>query len=313
MDIDTWRSTYGGFVARARTILAPSQDVARRFQAFMPAASIRYVPHTDIASHGTLPAPRPTALGANAPLKVVVVGALSPIKGADVLEDVAALAAHNNSQVEFHLLGYAYRDLKVQPSARLQVHGAYNEEDLPRLLAELQPDLAWFPAQWPETYSYTLSASLQAGLPVVGPDLGAFPERLSGRSWSWVRRWNSSTADWLAFFEDVRRDHFVDGTPPAAPAGPSWLAETPHASWSYERDYLANLPVAPLPQADQTTPMADLMVRQEKHSAGTIQRPHPKQKLLSTLVRLRSAPVLRSVARAIPLRWQTRVKNWLRA
>ena len=63
MDIDTWRSTYGGFVARARTILAPSQDVARRFQAFMPAASIRYVPHTDIASHGTLPAPRPTALG----------------------------------------------------------------------------------------------------------------------------------------------------------------------------------------------------------------------------------------------------------
>ena len=313
MDIDTWRSTYGGFVARARTILAPSQDVARRFQAFMPAASIRYVPHTDIASHGTLPAPRPTALGANAPLKVVVVGALSPIKGADVLEDVAALAAQNNSQVEFHLLGYAYRDLKVQPSARLQVHGAYNEEDLPRLLAELQPDLAWFPAQWPETYSYTLSASLQAGLPVVGPDLGAFPERLSGRSWSWVRRWNSSTADWLAFFEDVRRDHFVDGTPPAAPAGPSWLAETPHASWSYERDYLANLPVAPLPPADQTTPMADLMVRQEKHSAGTIQRPHPKQKLLSTLVRLRSAPVLRSVARAIPLRWQTRVKNWLRA
>jgi hypothetical protein len=193
------------------------------------------------------------------------------------------------------------------------VHGAYNEEDLPRLLAELQPDLAWFPAQWPETYSYTLSASLQAGLPVVGPDLGAFPERLSGRSWSWVRRWNTSTADWLAFFEDVRRGHFVDGTPPAAPAGPSWLAETPHASWSYERDYLANLPVAPLPQADQTTPMADLMVRQEKHSAGTIQRPHPKQKLLSTLVRLRSAPVLRSVARAIPLRWQTRVKNWLRA
>lgn len=313
MDIDTWRSTYGGFVARARTILAPSQDVARRFKAFMPAASIRYVPHTDIASHGTLPAPRPTALGANAPLKVVVVGALSPIKGADVLEDVAALAAQNNSQVEFHLLGYAYRDLKVQPSARLQVHGAYNEEDLPRLLAELQPDLAWFPAQWPETYSYTLSASLQAGLPIVGPDLGAFPERLSGRSWSWVRRWNTSTADWLAFFEDVRRSHFVDGTPPAAPAGPSWLAETPHASWSYERDYLANLPVAPLPQAGQTTPMADLMVRQEKHSAGTIQRPHPKQKLLSTLVRLRSAPVLRSVARAIPLRWQTRVKNWLRA
>ena len=59
--------------------------------------------------------------------------------------------------------------------------------------------------------------------------------------------------------------------------------------------------------------MADLMVRQEKHSASTAQPLHPKQKLLSTLVRLRSAPGLRSVARAIPLRWQTRVKNWLSA
>src|SRR2546427_7883740 len=41
----------------------------------------------------------------------------------------------------------------------------------------LQPDLAWFPAQWPETYSYTLSACLAAGLPIVAPEIGAFPER----------------------------------------------------------------------------------------------------------------------------------------
>ena len=38
-----------------------------------------------------------------------------------------------------------------------------------------------------------------------------------------------------------------------------------------------------------------------------------KRGLLQTIVRLRSAPGLRRVARAIPLRWQTRVKTWLRA
>lgn len=59
--------------------------------------------------------------------------------------------AQSNSPIEFHLLGYAYRDLKVQPSARLQVHGAYTEEDLPRLLAELQRP-GTVPAQWPETW-----------------------------------------------------------------------------------------------------------------------------------------------------------------
>jgi GT2 family glycosyltransferase/2-polyprenyl-3-methyl-5-hydroxy-6-metoxy-1,4-benzoquinol methylase/glycosyltransferase involved in cell wall biosynthesis len=313
LDIETWRRTYGGFVAGARTILAPSQDVARRFQAFLPTAHIRYAPHTDIQPHHQLPSPQPRARGPRQALKVVVLGALSPIKGADVLEDVAALAAHNNSTIEFHLLGYAYRDLKTQPSTHLQVHGPYDEADLPRLLAELQPDLAWFPAQWPETYSYTLSAALQAGLPIAGPDLGAFPERLAGRPWSWVRPWNSTPAAWLAFFEDVRRSHFADGTPPAAPTGPSWLAETPHASWSYERDYLAQLPPAQTPPSHHAKPMADLMLRQNQHSASAAHPPSFKQNLLDTLVQLRSAPVLRTVARAIPLRWQTRVKNWLRA
>ena len=313
LDIETWRNTYGSFVAGARTVLAPSRDVARRFQAFLPAATIRYAPHTDIQTSHALPTPHPAPLAAAAPLKVVVMGAISPIKGADVLEDVAVLAAQRNSPIEFHLLGYAYRDLKTQPSARLQVHGAYAEEDLPRLLAELQPDLAWFPAQWPETYSYTLSAALQAGLPVVGPDLGAFPERLAQRPWSWVCPWNTSTANWLAFFQDIRRTHFVDGTTPHAPPEPTWLAAMPHADWSYERDYLAKLPARPVHTPDQTAPMADLMVRQDQHMAHTAQAQHPKQKLLGALVRLRAAPGLRSVARTIPLRWQTRVKNWLNA
>lgn len=39
-----------------------------------------------------------------------------------------------------------------------------------------------FPAQWPETYSYTLSHALASGLPIIAPNLGAFPERLSGRA-----------------------------------------------------------------------------------------------------------------------------------
>jgi len=43
------------------------------------------------------------------------------------------------------------------------------------------------------------------------------------------------------------------------------------------------------------------------------QRQRLKHGALNVLVRLRSAPVLRQVARAIPLRWQTRVKTWLRA
>ena len=38
--------------------------------------------------------------------------------------------------------------------------------------------MIFFPAVWPETYSYTLTAALRSGLPIVAFDLGAIAERL---------------------------------------------------------------------------------------------------------------------------------------
>jgi hypothetical protein len=37
--------------------------------------------------------------------------------------------------------------------------GQYAESELPALLAKVRPHVVWFPAQWPETYSYTLTAA----------------------------------------------------------------------------------------------------------------------------------------------------------
>jgi hypothetical protein len=46
------------------------------------------------------------------------------------------------------------------------------------LLRREQPDFAWLPSVWPETWCYTLDYALDAGLPVVAFDLGAIAERL---------------------------------------------------------------------------------------------------------------------------------------
>lgn len=312
MDIETWRSTYGDFVTKARYVLAPSRDAAQRFAKFLPAANIRYVPHTDMPRASELPAPTPAQLGDNAPLKIVIVGALSPIKGADVLEDVAAEAARNGALLEFHLIGYAYRDLRTQPSQYLKVHGQYAEKDLPDLFAAIQPNVAWFPAQWPETYSYTLSACLQAGLPIVAPDLGAFPERLRARGWSWIKPWNTQAVDWLSFFLDLRKNHFITGRAPGGEIGAAEPLDTTTVGWSYEHDYLTGM--AAVAQYTTPVPMKEWVTHNNAHSADMQSwRQRTKHHLLLGLVRLRSSPGLRNVARAIPLRWQTRVKNWLRA
>ncbi|MEO7391141.1 MAG: glycosyltransferase, partial [Ramlibacter sp.] len=311
-DIASWRERYGVFLARARHVLAPSRDTARRIARMWPSVDVRFAPHTDLVSLAQLPQPRPRPLARDAPLKVAVIGALSRIKGADLLEDVATLAAKGHVPVEFHLMGHAYRELRKQPRASLAVHGAYQESDLPGLLDWIKPDLVWFPALWPETYSYTLSACLEAGLPVVAPDIGAFPERLSGRPWSWVRPWDDPAAQLLAFFCEVRERNFI---PAQAPA-PQWqvapaAGDASIGSWSYDSDYLRNVKS---PEAPATLDPDFLKTHGHSRAVGAqAQRRMLQQWTLNALVRLRSAPALRQLARAIPLRWQTRVKSWLRA
>lgn len=310
-----WRQRNQRFLTGARQVLAPSHDTAQRIAAFAPGARVRVVAHTDMSAyltahpdlHGSLPNPAPQPH--SGALKVVVLGALSAIKGADLLEAVAQEAARRGAPVEFHLLGYGYRHLQTQPRAQLTVHGAYEEADLPRLLQWLQPDLAWFPAQWPETYSYTLSACLQTGLPVLTPDLGAFAERLAQRPWSWIHRWDASPKEWLDTLVSLRDTHFSTGQAPAlipVPDGIRSAADGISEGWSYQTDYLAKLP--PL-SAEAATPLALAFL--SAHQATAPSATAARSLLLSAVVRLRSLPLLRGVAQRVPQHWQTRVKNWL--
>ena len=312
IDITQWRERHADFLGQARHVLAPSRDTARRFARAFPKSDVRLAPHTDMALQAQLPAPAVMRLAADARLKVVVLGGLSRIKGADVLEDVASLAARAGAPLEFHLIGHAYRELLKQPRAALTVHGPYLDSDLPGLLAWIKPDLIWFPALWPETYSYTLSAALLAGLPVVAPDIGSFPERLSGRRWSWVMPWDTEAADWLAFFNEARERNFMTATSPA----PRW--DVAHADadaliggWSYEDEYLRHVQ-AVVPVAALAPGFLAALATGGGHGIER-QRRRLKRWALSALVRLRVAPPLRLVARALPLRLQTRVKSWLRA
>ena len=312
LDILSWRARHTEFLNGARFVMGPARDVLLRLASHVPGAALRLVPHTDIDPAAPLPAPNPAPLAGDRPLKIVVIGALSTIKGADLLEDVAIAARRQGAPVEFHLIGYGYRALKTQPHAHLTVHGRYDEKDLPDLLHWLQPDVVWFPALWPETYSYTLSACLQGGWPVVAPNIGAFAERLQGRRWSWVQPWDASAADWLAFFTDIRERHFATGQSPAPvfrvlPSDGHVPPPVDPRAW-YAADYLQGLPAAP---AGTTAPdRATLSAHLPAPGTGTLAA-GARGRALRGLARLRAMPLLASVARAIPARWQARVKSWL--
>ena len=245
--IEDWRLRHRLFLRNARYLLTPSRDAAQRLQRYFPTANLRFAPHLDIATDATVPQPNPPRLSTDAHLRILVIGAVNEVKGADILEATALQAARTSAPLEFHLVGYAHRLLQTQPHASLTVHGAYADSDLPRLLERLRPDIVWFPARWPETYSYTLSACLLAGVPIMAPDLGAFPERLSQRRWTWIKPWDTTATAWTGIFEDLRIRHFVTGQEPQL--APEFSSANANAGitavpWSYSTDYIEGLEAA---------------------------------------------------------------------
>ena len=170
MQIDAWRDKFGKFFKNAKIVIFPSVSARSFFEGIYENPRAIVVPHLESAR---LPFKPIKTLTAKHRFRVAALGALSREKGADLLESLAVHAKKHGLPFDFVLIGYAYRPLNL-----VETTGPFAAEDLPELIREHQPDTCLFLARWPETYSYTLSYAMSAGLPIVAPDIGAFSERL---------------------------------------------------------------------------------------------------------------------------------------
>lgn len=303
VDITAWRDSHRFLIDRAERVFAPSGDVAQRYKRYFPAGHYIVANHPDMEGLEP-PAVRRLAPIANRSLRIAVIGALSPMKGADLLEAAAVDAQVRNLPLRFCLFGYAYRHLRAKHT--LEVRGPYEDRDLPTLLRRWQPDLVWFPAQWPETYSYTLSACLVLGLPVVATDLGAIAERLTGRPYSWILPWQTSADEWNEFFVAVAR-----GSRPNDAAVRHGNLQV--STFSYADNYINHIPssiriasaaaLVPVAWREHLRPRVEGRRRRLKVRIG--------RALVVVLARLRGYPWTARLARRIPVQVQRSIKNRL--
>lgn len=292
---DMWRAGQEPLVKGAKRVIFPSQDCRAHFQRFFVVPNPVVAWHPDYLLSQPFPEPVWNYAGSR-PLKVLVLGALSREKGADVLEAVAS--SLQSESIEFHLLGYAYQAL----AAGVMTHGPYQNEVVYELIEKLSPDVVWFPALWPETYSYTLSIALHAGLPVVVPDVGAFNERVRGRDLSVVRPWNATVDQWHDFWTTVVQNKALPDDTVTREAEP---VVAPGDSEFYSRRYLQSV----CARAGQLSDATLAHISENYHRQGAALT--GSEKVLKRLWQLSRSPMVAGVVSRIPFRLRQAVKRRL--
>jgi hypothetical protein len=116
-------------------------------------------------------------------MRVALLGAVAyAIKGGDAYP--ALIARSRDLHIEWHVFGdaegFGFAERLRGAGDRVVLHGRYARREISALLAEAGIDLVVLLPNWPETFSYTLSEALLAGIPVIASAQGALAERLAG-------------------------------------------------------------------------------------------------------------------------------------
>lgn len=171
----------------AAAVIAPSAFIAERARSSI--AGLR----VDVVPNGSPPpppaktlAPRPAFLAHKPRHVVAVLGAIGPHKGSEIVEALPPQLEHTD--IGIVVIGYLDRQLYPgwRVPGRLFVHGAYSDEDVPALLRAYGAQIALFPNQVEESFSYALSDIWSAGLPVLAAPLGALAERVRQCGCGWL-------------------------------------------------------------------------------------------------------------------------------
>ena len=183
-----WTREVEPVLRQASAVFAPSRYVAELASKTFSGLAVDVVPNgLEPRDAGRTPvAARPEFLEAKPQRVVAVVGAIGEHKGADLLRE---LPKHlEGSGIGVVVIGYLDRQIYPGWHAKphVYVHGPYHPADTVALLHAYGAELVLFPNRVPESFSYTLSETWDAGLPALAAPAGAIGERIARHGGGWL-------------------------------------------------------------------------------------------------------------------------------
>ncbi len=176
---ETWRGHWAAFLAHAAQVIVPSRAAALYMARMFPEVHFSVRPHPQAVP----PASRVRAADepgylVGDPNRIAVIGAIGPHKGSALLHELVSHCHRHEPDLRFIIVGHTDRDAVLERYSNVEITGKYESAEALDRIADAGCVAALFLSPWPETYCFTLSEALLAGLTPVALDRGAVGERL---------------------------------------------------------------------------------------------------------------------------------------
>lgn len=195
--IEKWRNLAYNTLSKMDLIIAPSNSTKEIFNKYYKDLDIKVIEHGIDYNNFEI------SENKSDKKNIAFLGGINKSKGIDFLREFVKKANNNEIKFNIHLFGGTSDDYLNKSSNNYYFHGLYDKEKIIDLLKDNNIDLVCLFSIWPETYSYTLTEAVLAGIPVISLDNGALGERIKKDDLGWVLDKNSKIEDILEKINDI--------------------------------------------------------------------------------------------------------------
>jgi len=181
--IKEWRKQQLEAVSLSEKVIVPSEHTAQIIQSYYPDLERKML----VISHG-LDQPdaekRKHTPFEKQTFHIAFLGALNAAKG---FEMAVSLIKKESRGIDWYLFGYFEQSVpELERKKNFHNIGPYQRDELPKLIKQYQIDLVCILPIWQETFCYTLSEAIQAGVPVLATQIGAVGARVTEMECGWT-------------------------------------------------------------------------------------------------------------------------------
>lgn len=178
--ITTWINEWSSFLEKVDVVITPSNSTKEIIETYHKNIQCNAIEH----GIDTEPNVYEAKSDLISQFNIAFVGVMAKHKGSKEAEEL--INSISDKRVQFHLFGDSQIENFKKNKSNYCFHGKYKREELPKLLQKNNINLVCNLSVWPETYSYTLTETIAAGIPVLSYDIGAVGERIKKYGYGWV-------------------------------------------------------------------------------------------------------------------------------